>query len=139
MSADIEGGWKAWLRARAGFTTVFGNRAFLRADAKAAYPQLVITRIGGGDDTSEANIETALVQFDVWGELNDRHGCHQAKSAVRTELRSICGGTTLLNAGCAVLGLPRVLDDRFLPDPSTNRPRYVLTVECVTIDPTITD
>lgn len=134
--SDIEGGWKAYLRARPAIQAVFSTRVFLRPDSKADYPQIVVTRIGGGADTGEAPIDRPLVQFDVWGALNDRHGCYEAKKVLRAELDAIRGGTTVLSAECHLLGIPQVIDDRLLADPSNNRPRYALTVDCTALDPT---
>jgi hypothetical protein len=125
---DVEGAMKDWLKLQPEIISEIASRVVLRAAADLAFPHIVVGRIGGGDTASNVPVDVCLLQLDVWGEPRDRAGCTSAKLALRSALSRI-QSRTLLRPGVYAHGVARVTEDRYLPDPSDNRPRYALTVE----------
>lgn len=88
--------------------------------------QIVVSRIDGSAGRSDVPTDVALLQFDVWGALDpiSYEETAEMKNDLRVWLdelgRQDVGGRTVLGA--------EVRGDRWLPDPSTNRPRFALTV-----------
>lgn len=127
---DIEGGLRDYLRAHGDVVAAVGTRIFFGVPDTPTFPLVTVQRVGGGDDLSEAPIDQALVQFDVWGELDaNGHGkkadADTVRRAVRQALHDIRGATAL-NASTVAYGAT-VTDDRWLPDPNNDRPRYSVT------------
>lgn len=137
MSAfgDVEGAVKTLLRQ----APVAGGRVFFDfprpAQGEPTYPFVVIQRVGGGDDLGEAPLDVALVQVDVWGDL-DASG-HPAwaslmsvVNAVRDALYMLSGRTTIGDVdlfGAQEAGMVRLVDQ------ANGRPRYSLTVEVTAV------
>lgn len=91
--------------------------------------QIVVRRIGGGEDSSEAPVDVALLQIDVWGDTNGSlEDCATIKSTVRGALLDIRSPVT---AGGAKIHSASTIDDNWAPDPDTDQPRFVLTVRVV--------
>jgi hypothetical protein len=132
---DVEGGVRDYLRGLSYVNTYVATRVFFGIPAAPVFPLITVTRVGGTDDTSEAAIDQALVQIDIWGRLyadtdpthkgGDKAQCDAIRRAVRRGLRAIRGATAL-NASTVAYGA-RVESDPFRPDPDSDRPRYALT------------
>lgn len=132
---DVEGGVRDYLRGFPDVAAIFDQRVFFGIPAKPVWPLLVVQRVGGTDDPSEAALDLALVQIDVWGRLysdddatakgGDKAQCDAGRRAVRKAFRSIRGATAL-NATTVAYGAV-VQSDPFRPDPDSDRPRYALT------------
>lgn len=136
---DVEGALRTWLRAQSGVSAIVGNRVFFGVPRKAtesSFPMVVVTRVGGAPDLSEAPVDLALVQVDCWGSLNGAGDPLKATAtdlvnAVRAALESVNGRTTL-TAGVDVFGIA-VESVIWSPDPDNDRPRYSVTAEVAAI------
>lgn len=131
---DVEGALRTWLRANASVSTLVGQRVFFAvpSDARpASYPLIVVSRIGGGQDDSDAPIDRALMSIDVFGAERDKAGTTAVVNAVRSALEAINGRTTL-TAGVDVFGV-QVAGVVWAPDPDNGRPHYTVTAEATAI------
>lgn len=134
---DVEGALRTWLRGRAAITALVGQRVFFGIPRKAStWPLITLQRIGGGDDQSQAPIDRALVQIDVWGALDDSGNGMKADTTtvvntLRAELATV-DRRTALNADVDCLGIV-VVGVVYLPDPDNDRPRYSVTAEVAAI------
>lgn len=123
---DVEGGVRDFLRTAG----VCGARGYFGVpDGTPTYPLFTVQRVGGGDDTSEAPLDQALIQIDVWGRRDaaghtDKAEARAEANAVRTALQGIRGATAL-NATTIAYGAA-VEADLWAPDP-TDRGRYSIT------------
>lgn len=132
---DVEGGIRDYLRGHASVSALVGTRVFFGIPATPTFPLVVVQRVGGADDPSEAAIDQAVIQIDCWGRLyadsdpthvgGDKAGCDAIRRAVRKALRDIRTATAL-NASVVAYGA-RVESDPFRPDPDSDRPRYAIT------------
>lgn len=132
---DLEGGLRTWLRAQAALSAIVGQRVFFGIPKKATettFPLLVVSRVGGALDPSEAPVDRPLLQIDVWGSLDaSGNGKKAETTALVNTLRSLLAavrGRTALSADVDAFGF----DEQscvWLPDPDNDRPRYALTVE----------
>lgn len=127
VDIDPEGAMRDYLRADAGVAALFGTRVLFGYSGDV-WPQAIVTRVGGGDDGSEAPIDQPLLQIEVAGSLKNKTITTAAKNAVRVALRSLRGGTRPDEDRDTVLDGASVIGDVWLPDPATDRPRYILTV-----------
>lgn len=87
------------------------------------FPMVTVMRVAGADDTSEAPVDNAIMQVQVWG--GTKQECTRIQLLVRqafTELRSrtsvtpdvdLCGAT--------------VQNVVWSPDPADDRARYIVT------------
>lgn len=127
---DVEGAMRAWLRSRTEITALVGQHVFFGAPDDATesdYPMIVISRVGGGNDLSEAPIDLPTMQLTVWAPLRRKDTATAVKNVLKGVLGSIRSPTTVV--GFAVLYGAEVNTDVWLPDPADNRPGYMLTVE----------
>lgn len=137
MSAwpDVEGACKTRLRGR----TPVGNRVFFgipKSADETDYPLIVVTRVGGGADLSDAPVDVALIQFDVWGRLDasgngDKAGATAVVNTLRAELEAM-GTDQPIVAGTQLHGA-NVESVLWLPDPDNARPRYAVTAEVTAV------
>lgn len=130
---DIEGALRTWLRGRAAITALVGQRVFFGVPDKAeTWPLITIRRVGGGDDPGIAPVDRALVQLDVWGDIDaSGHGKKADATTLVNTLRaelSAVDRRTALTASVHALGIS-VESVVWLPDPDNDRPRYVVTAE----------
>jgi hypothetical protein len=115
-----------WLRDNAAELVVDSARINLgTVDGDAS--QIVVQRVGGGDDTSDAPLDQALVQIDCW------HGTsYNTASNVKNKVRALLKELrtkALSTGGGATTGYgATVLAEVFSPDPQDNSPRFILTV-----------
>jgi hypothetical protein len=122
---DIEGALRDYLRADAGVSTLVGNRVFFGLPPRVAFPAVIIRRVGGGDDPSEAPIDRPLVAIDCWGKPKNKADAFALAAAVRDALTAIRRTTQ----DSTVLYGANVIGAIFFPDPETDQPRYALTVD----------
>ena len=125
---DVEGAVRDHLRADADVAALVGTRVFFgvpldsNGQVTAQLPLVTISRVGGGDDASEAPIDQALLQIDCWAASRNKAQAHAVTSAVRkslTEIRTAEVGSTVL-FGAVVESVI------WSPDPK-DLPRYSLT------------
>lgn len=133
---DVEGALRTWLRAQPEVAARYGTRVFFGIPDSPTWPLLVVGRVGGGEDVSEAPLDLPMVQLDCWGRLDtaghgDKASCAADKNAVRSALSRIRAVTELAD-GEVAFGA-EVVSDLWSPDPDDKRPRYVLTVRLAAI------
>lgn len=107
---DVDGALREWARDH---VAGVGRRVFFGANVKAAYPYLVVSRIGGPDDR-------VLVQVDAWGSTQA-----QAAAAAR-ELCDAADGLSRYRHNGALLHGARVESVRWQPDDESATPRYIV-------------
>ena len=134
---DVEGALRTWLRGRTAITALVGQRVFFGVPKKAdTWPLITLTRVGGGDDQSQAPVDRALIQIDCWGDLDTSGNGKKADATtlvntVRAELQAV-DRRTALSADVDALGI-NVETVVYLPDPDNARPRYVVTAEVTAV------
>jgi hypothetical protein len=107
VAVDVEAAVRTWVRSR-GFTAFFG------VNNHGAFPQVVLWKVRGTSDGS-------LIQFDVWG--GTKADAAQAAGALASALS---GMSTYDTNGVRLHGADVVNDGQWLPDPATDKPRYVV-------------
>lgn len=120
---DVEGGVRDWLRTRTDVQTAAGGQhVYFGIPDRTPDRCCIVSRVGGGEDTSEAPIDQALIQLD----------CRAETKALALTLAATCANelrgirtATVLKTGVVALGavIESVI---WLPDPSDS-PRYVVT------------
>jgi hypothetical protein len=108
-AVDIESAVRQWAR-DAGFTTFFGT------NNSGSFPQVIVQRIAGPDDD-------CLVQFDVWG--GQGAGKKQAADEAARLATELTGLSSFDHVGTR-LHDARWTGTRWLPDPTSDRPRYIV-------------
>lgn len=133
---DVEGLLRTYLRADAGVAAIVGQRVFFgvpRGATEATYPLVVVQRVGGGQDASEAPLDVALVQVDCWGSIANGNGlkaaCTALVNSVRAALEAVGTDQTSALKGA---GVESVL---WLPEVDNDRPRYAVTAVVSAISP----
>lgn len=133
--ADVENAVKQWLL---GTDVAFyvqrddgGYSVFLAMPKGAPVPAVVITLVSGGP-TPRADLPTlsARLQFDAWGRTRD-----QAGTVARTlvaELESLAR-TGFYTDGSNNILSAEVLSMRWLPDPDSDTPRYIVDALITTV------
>lgn len=94
------------------------------------FPMIVVQRVGGGQDPSEALIDRPLIQLMVIGKGRDNAGCWNCASETRDVLAAIRGNTTL-RTDVVAYGA-EVESVLYTPDVD-GRPRYAITTQVVAI------
>jgi hypothetical protein len=134
---DTEGALRDWLREQPSLQALVARRVFFGVPRNARqWPLVTVQRVGGAEDISEAPVDRALVQIDVWGEIDGSgNGDKAGTTAVVNALRSLLGSVkhrTPLNATVDALGVT-VAGVAWVPDPADDRPRYVVTAEVTAV------
>lgn len=132
--ADIEGALRAYLRSDSDIQAVVGNRVFFGAprDSRNAFPLISITRIGGGEQSSEMPLDMAFIQFDIYGQLADEASggkmqVSRGAQALRKSLSKLRGRTEI--APGVLVSDPRVTTVVYSPLPGDDRPRcFVMAI-----------
>ena len=137
---DIEGALRTWLRAQTSVTTLLGGqRVFFgipKGATEASFPLITVARVGGGLDGSDAPVDSALIQWDVWGSIDASGNGKKAEATTLVNtLRSLLAavrGRTELTASVDIFGCVEQ-SCIWLPDADNDRPRYSLTTEVIGI------
>lgn len=136
---DVEGGVRAYLRADGDVRAALGGsqRVFFGVPTSPTWPLAVVSRVGGGSDTSDVPIDLALIQVDCWGAITtagtgDKAGATALVNAVRSALEAM--GDHTATPTCRLVGAD-VESVLWLPDPDNDRPRYALTAEVTALHP----
>lgn len=114
---DVEGAVRAW--AREALTSLDGHVFFGVNDAlaKAKATQVVLAKVAGDD-------MAALIQFDCWGATKAVAFAAAAElSSAAEQLGRYAGFDGVLLIGANVES-----DGRWLPDPESDLPRYVVDI-----------
>lgn len=136
---DPEGAVRTRLRADAGVTAIVGQRVFfgIPKDAdESTFPLVVVSRVGGGQDGSDAPVDVALLQVDCWGSIDASGNGRKAEAqalvnSARAALEAM-GIDQPIVAGTQLHGA-NVESVLWLPDPDNARPRYALTAEVTAV------
>jgi hypothetical protein len=133
---DVEGELRSYLRADAGVAALVGARVFFgvpKRAAEATFPLVVVRRVGGGQDGSDAPVDVALMQIDCWGSIANGNGLKAGATAlvnaVRSSLEAVGTDST------AVLKGANVETVLWLPEADNDRPRYSVTAVVTAISP----
>lgn len=126
---DAEAAAKAWARADAAIVAIVGQRVFLGVNNNAEFPQLVVERVGGGPQASEAPLDDALLQFSCWA--TSRGAAGALAYTVMSQAESMTVGTPMGDAAVgkrarSPLG-PRYSTSE--ADQKAGRHRYVVDIE----------
>ncbi len=132
---DVEGGMLTYLKSK--LTLPKGVYLGIPVGAGKSpnmFPLVTIQRVGGGDDPSEAPIDRALMQFNVWGTSDrDKARCWNCVAELRGVLSEITGATSL-DANVVAFGAS-VNNIVYAPDGVDGRPRYVVTALVTAANP----
>jgi hypothetical protein len=130
---DIEGALRTYLRADPGLATLISSRVYfaIPPDSAGKFPCIKITRVGGGQDPSQAPLDLALIQFDVYGKTSNEEGGGRGPTtlvlnALRKALSTIQGATALDDKVMAWDADVRAVFFSSLP--ADDRPRFIVTV-----------
>lgn len=107
VAVDVEAAVRTWSRAQ-GFTTFFG------VNNHGTFPQVVLFKVRG-------DVAGSLIQFDVWGDTKVA-----ARTAAGTLATALSGLSTYDTDGVRLHGADVLNDGQWLPDPATDRPRYIV-------------
>jgi hypothetical protein len=133
--ADTEQVLKAWLPT----TTVGplirrtdgGYSVFMAMPAASPLPAVIITQIAGGPDAAkDLPQQTVRVQFDCWGKSRQQAG--DIARALMAELEWVPRNGGAIVQG-AYLGACAVQMMRWLPDPDSDTPRYIVDALITTV------
>lgn len=119
---DVESAVRAWARDN---VDSVNRRVFFGANNDISGAQIVLHRIGGPD-------ESCLIQFDVW------HSNKPDAAALAAELATACDGLTRYQDDDVILHGAAVESSRWLPDPESDTPRYIVDVTFVATSAGIT-
>lgn len=134
---DPEGLVQTALKADTAVTALVGNRVFFgipKRNVEGTFPLIVVGRVGGGQDASEAPLDVPMLQIDCWGSLDAKgnglkRDCLTLVNTVRSSLEAMGTVTTIAGHQLGV-NVESVL---WLPDPDNGRPRYTVTAEVAVI------
>ena len=109
---DVESAVRAWAR---DVVSLAARRVFFGANNNVDGSQIVLQRIGGPDDQ-------CLIQFDCWA------ADKSTAAALAAELATEADALTRFTFGDVMLHTALVESSRWLPDPESDMPRYVVDV-----------
>ena len=128
---DVEGALRTYLRLNTDIQSVVGSRVFFGVprNSENAFPCIMLTRIGGGQQGGDAPMDQPMIQFDCYAKTAEEGGgrlqATQVAQALRKALSTIRGRTRL---DANTVGWdPRVTGQVFSPLPGDDRPRILLT------------
>ena len=137
---DIEGALRDYLRNDADLVPLINRRVFFVAPKRAVFPMILVTRIGGGQASGEAPMDTALLQLDIIGKKADEAGggkgpVTQVALATQKALSKIRGRTVLVPGVTAFDA--RIASSFYSPFPGDDRPRQIITTVIPSIVTTV--
>lgn len=112
---DVENAVRSWAR---DFVLSAERRVFFGVNNNVDFPQIVLHRLGGPDSA-------CLIQFDVWAATK------ATAAAAAAELASAVDALARYDTGDVLLHAAVVESSRWLPDPETDKPRYIVDVTFV--------
>lgn len=112
---DVESAVREWLRDS---VASISRRGFFGVNNSAPFPQIVLRRIGGPDDS-------CLVRFDVWGDTKAE------AASVAADLATAADALAAYTHDGVILHGASVDQSRWLPDVDSDLPRYIVDVTFV--------
>ncbi len=117
-------GLRDWLRASPAVVAIVGQRTYLGAlPLGSVFPALVVSRVGGGMDGY--TYDAAMIQVEAWAP-----GGSQAETLITTAVTALASAPegTVLSASAQLMGA-RLNALLWYPDPDTDTPRYIATMD----------
>jgi hypothetical protein len=120
---DVEALAKAWA------LSIFGvGKVFLSIPENAPVPVVLMSRVGGGIvPTSDVPVDSARISFQCWGRSRTQAGALAQKLVSEAASLADAGGFTSTEFGGRLLAAEVPLHV-WMPDPSSDIPRYVVDV-----------
>ena len=120
---DVEALCSEWLREQ------LSARVYSTIPSNPVYPLMTVKRIGGLP-ADRARLDRANLQIDVWG--NNKSEARDLADSARRQLHRMEGRIFSTGAGdvvnAVVTGVRDNLGMTWLPDPSSDRDRYIFGV-----------
>lgn len=129
---DAEAAAKAWAKADADINTASGGRVFLGFNNDAPLPQLVVGRVGGSVDPSEAPLDAPVISFSCWAA--NRMAAAALAYTVLSAAESMTASPTPMGSGAVGYGARCVLPPLYQTseaDELAHKYRYVVDVAFV--------
>ena len=105
-------------------TRVFFSTPLAYSDpAKVPSTWIVLSLVGETHEAGDLGLQQPLIQTDVWGKTKALAAA--LALAVQTAGRQLSTGQRT-TVGTAVIAVGDVSQKRWLPDPTTNTPRYIV-------------
>lgn len=102
-----------------------GDRIGSRKDGP--YPRLTITRLGGSAGPIPAHLDAARIQVEAWADhAKDGGGKKAANDVARTAQAAMYEMVNVSHEEGVVTDVQCILGPSWVPDPVTERPRYLL-------------
>lgn len=136
--ADTENVVKRWLIDATSVAPLLMRSAgaysiYLAMPKAAPNPALTVSLVGGGpDNRNDLPQQSDRIQFDCWGRSRDEAGliCR----TLMGELDSLARQAGYVEPGSGVyLAAASVLSKRWLPDPESDTPRYIVDALITTV------
>lgn len=124
---DVEHAVRAWLRDLPELAPTLERRVFFGMPKSPSWPLVIVSRIGGTVDTSDAPIDVPALSFACWGPDGNqsRAIAKDVAYGLRAALLGLVHGSPV---GAGFASGPAVIDlgPLWLPDRDTGRARYML-------------
>lgn len=133
---DTEAVAKAWAKAETHINAAVNSRVFFSTPQSygktPAATWIVLSLVGETHQAGDLGLQQPLIQFDCWSKPVSMGGTKASAAvvalAVQTAARQLSFGQSV-TIGQSVISVGDVNQKRWLPDPTTNSPRYVVDVQ----------
>ncbi len=134
--ADTESVVKRWLLTTSVASLLMRSAGqysiYLAMPPASPNPALTVSLVSGGPDRNDLPQQTDRIQFDCWGLTRDQAGL--ISRTLIAELESLArSGSYIDPTSGAYLGCARVVSKRWLPDPESDTPRYIVDALITTV------
>jgi len=120
---DTEAGIVALLKNYSQVTNIVGTSVLFGVPRNnPSFPLIVVRRLTGGEDTSDAPLDQAVLNIDCWG--RSKLEASNLVNAVRSVFFGVRSPVEIAGVRIYVATVDSVV---WQPDPEDDRPRYVLT------------
>lgn len=125
---DAETAAKAWARATAAISAIFGQRVFLGVTT-GSFPQLVVGRVAGAPDPGPTPVDYPVISFSSWATSRAAAaaGAYAVLSAAEAMTDPTPMGADAVGMGAHCLLGPLYLTSQ--PDEQAKRYRYVCDIQ----------
>lgn len=132
--ADTENVVKAWIPTTSVGPLIRradnGYSVFLAMPTGAPNPAIIITQVAGGPDRKDLPQQTVRLQFDCWGRTRAEAGTIARTLMGELEWLPRTGGAIVQGA---YVGAADVQLMRWMPDPESDTPRYIVDALITTV------
>lgn len=123
VQPSLEAVLVAALKAQTSLDATFGNRISTKLPTAPIYPALTLRRSGSFRPV-ERWLTAITVEFAVWGDTGSEPATEEAADLAESVVLGLVGPYD----AAVVTGVEPVLGPRNIPDPETDRPRYIFEV-----------